>query len=194
MYNVWKIVSNLCREWPCSRVGSGLHGESCECHDIVPAYHFIKEEIIMINVHLTTYGLIPAKPAICLLCNQRIKIPLLETFSKKLWISNWIAILLTELVLFTVLAFEMEDVNNEHNILEERIMLNSLAKGTIIVKENVIWLGAGNTTSLLDHFLLVVVSLKKIKLKPEKTYHYTVNCFCMVEGFSSHDHATRGNK
>lgn len=157
---MWRIVRNLRREWPCSWVGSGLLGESCECHDVASAYHFIKEEIITIDAHLATYGLIPAKPAICLLGNGRIKVPLLEAFSKKLRISDWIAILLTELVLFTVLAFEMEDIDRECDILEERIILNSLAKGTIVVEENVVWLGAGNTIGSLDHFLPVVICSK----------------------------------
>ena len=113
------------------------------------------KKIITIHAHLTAYGLIPSKPAICLLSNGGIEIPLLVTFAKKLRICYQVAILLTKLVLLTMLAFEMEDINSECDITEERIILDSLSKGAVIVEENVIWLCARNTVGLLDHLLLI---------------------------------------
>jgi hypothetical protein len=143
------------RKWPCSGVSSWLLGKSCKGHDVAPAYHFIKKEIITIHAHLTAYGLIPTKPAICLLGNGRIEIPLLVTFAKKLRVCNRVAILLAKLVLLTMLAFEMEDVNSECDITEERIISDSLSKGAVVIEENVIWLCARNTVGSLDHLLLV---------------------------------------
>jgi hypothetical protein len=90
-----------------------------------------------------------------LLGNGRIKIPLLVTFAKKLRVCNRVAILLTKLVLLTMLAFEMEDINGECDIMEERIIPDSLSEGAVVVEENVIWLCARNTVGSLDHLLLV---------------------------------------
>ena len=51
-----------------------------------------------------------------------------------------------------MLAFEVEDVNSETNVLEVRIFLNHFGEGAIVVKEDVIQFDIP-MKGVLDHFL-----------------------------------------
>ena len=143
-------------KWPCSRVCSWFLGKSRKCHNVAPTYHFIQKKIITIHAHLTANGLKPSKPTICLLGNRRVKIPLLVTFTKKLRICNWVAVILTKLIPFAVLAFEMKHIHSESYIKEKRVILDSFFKGTVIIKYNMIWLRSAQTVDSLHHLLKII--------------------------------------
>jgi len=63
--------------------------------------------------------------------------------------------ILTELILLTVLALEVKNVNCQSHVLKERVVSDSLGNGAVVVKEYVIRLGAWGTIRPLDHLLLV---------------------------------------
>lgn len=65
----------------------------------------------------------------------------------------WVVVLLAEGVRFRVLAREVKDVDSETDVFEDWIVLDHLAKSTIVVKENVVGHEPFNAVGANNHFL-----------------------------------------
>lgn len=64
--------------------------------------------------------------------------------------------ILTVLILLAVLALEVKNVNCQSHVLKERVISDGLRNGAVVVKKNVIRLGAWDMICPLDHLLLVL--------------------------------------
>ena len=87
------------------------------------------------DLHLAAYCMIATQPAVCLLCNRRIKIPLFCALTNKLGICSRIAMILTELILLAVLALEVENVNSQSNISKKGSFLTAFAMEQLLSKK-----------------------------------------------------------
>jgi hypothetical protein len=57
-----------------------------------------------------------------------------------------------------VLACEVEDVNSKTNIFKDRVVLDHLAKGAIVIEEDMVWHEVIDTIGANNHFLHDILS------------------------------------
>ena len=90
--------------------------------------------------HVTYYGMEATQPNIRLLSCRRVEYPLAVLISQLLPFRR-VAVLLTELVRFLMLALEVEDINCEDDLIKEPIFLGSqmFLQATVVVEEDHCW-------------------------------------------------------
>ena len=52
-----------------------------------------------------------------------------------------------------MLACEVEDINSKTNIFKDKVVLDHLAKGAIVIEEDMVWHEVIDTVGVNDHFL-----------------------------------------
>lgn len=98
--------------------------------------------------------MIATQPAVGLLCDGRVKVPLFVTFTSKLRKCDWVAVGLAKSVCDGMLALEMEDINRKPDTVEIGVIPYNLCKLAVIVEENMVRHCSGYSKRPLDHLLV----------------------------------------